>query len=290
MTLKIDRMELADLGQPSQLAQAVHKQIGKGFPVDVEGIALGAGILEIKEHESTSFEGALVTDADKNEGFILVKKGALQERRRYTVGHELGHLLNQWHRPAEGRFECTSADMRAHEGGNDRSRQRMEAEANLFASELLMPLAEVRRRVGKGGVNLEEAVQMSGIFGVSKVAIARRLTDVDPNSALVVSHLDRIQYVVRGAVFPWLSRSKGQPLPPGTISTISTRELSEQDEVDCATWLDRRQDSATVLYEQVLSQGQGYKLTLLVLERSECDDDDAEREARDRSAYNPQFR
>lgn len=290
MEVKIDRMELADIGQPILLAQAVHRQISKGFPVAVEEIARGCGILEIKEHESPSFEGALVTDEEKNEGFILVRKGAMRERRRYTVGHEVGHLLNQWHEASAGRFECTSADMRSRNPVKDRSRQRMETEANLFATELLMPIAEVGRRVGKSGVNLEDAVRLSALFDVSKTAICRRLTDVDSNAAMVVSHLDRIDYVVRGEEFPWLARDKGQPLPHGTISMSSKRELSDQEEVDWRVWIDHKQDDETCLYEQVLVQEKGYKITLLVLDRSACDDDDAEREVRDRSSYGPGFR
>ena len=290
MSLKIDRMELADLAQPLELARAVHQQIPKGFPIDVDQIALGAGILEIREHESTSFEGALVTDADKQEGFILVKKGAIPERRRYTIGHELGHLLNPWHQGDGGRFECVSADMRTRDSGQAKSRQRMETEANLFATELLMPLQEVSRRIGKGGVNLDDAVRLAKIFAVSKVAIARRLTDVDSNAALVVSHNDRILYSVRGKEFPWITRIKDQPLPPGTISLTSKRELSDQVEVDCDTWMDEAQDAETALYEQVLVQDDGHKLTLLVLDRSASDDDDAEREARDRSASSARFR
>jgi len=283
-------MELADISQPRQLAQAVHRQIPKEFPVNVEGIALGAGIRSIERHSESAFEGALVTDEFKNEGYILVKEASPRERQRFTIGHELGHLLNQWHQPTDGKFQCSSADMLASDAGKEKSRQRMETEANLFATELLMPLAEVSKRIGKGGVNLDDALRFAKTFDVSKLAAARRLTDVDSNAALVVSHLDRIKYSIWGKEFPRLSRAPGQPLPPGTISVTSKRELSDQDEVDCSAWLSTRQDLDTVLYEQVLLQDQGYKLTLLVLARSECDDDDAEREARDRSEYSPRLR
>lgn len=282
-------MDLADIGNPVSLAYAVLKQAGQvGFPVPVEEIALGSDILEIQDYEGTAFEGALITTEAKTEGFILVKRGVMPERRRFTIAHELGHWHNGWHKPTGRGFECSKNDLQQRDAGKEKNRARMETEANRFAAELLMPLKEFRRRMGRGGANLQSALSLDAVFGVSRAAIARRLVDADENCALVVSHLDRIQYTVRGDQFPWLSIQKGQSLPK-TISAAPNEGVSDQDEVDPCHWLQKKlQDSAT-LYEQVLVQGNGYKLTLLSLDESACEDDD-ETDASKRAAFNPTFR
>ena len=43
--------------------------------------------------DTTSFEGALLTDPDKSQGIILCRPGVPGGRRRFTIGHELGHFL-----------------------------------------------------------------------------------------------------------------------------------------------------------------------------------------------------
>lgn len=287
--IKIDRMELADIGSPVSLAQAILKQLSPAtFPVPVDEIALGSDILEIKEHTSEGFEGALITDANKSAGYILVKHGAPPERRRFTIAHELGHWHNGWHKPVGQGFECSKDDFRQRSVSKEKGRQQMETEANRFAAELLMPIRDFRKRMGAGGATLESTMSLDRTFGVSKAAIARRLVDADENCALVASHLDRIQYIVKGDQFPWLMLRKGQPLPK-TISARHAAGLSSQDEVDPCHWLQKSLGENATLYEQVLVQGYGYKLTLLSLDESACEDDD-EAEASERSVFNPRFR
>jgi Zn-dependent peptidase ImmA (M78 family) len=106
-------------------------------------IARALDIEEIREAPLKSFEGALITSAEKGRGAIVVNSLSSRQRRRYTVGHELGHFLNPWHMPttASG-FECTRADMLVRSGASQHLKQ--EAEANRFAIELLAPEPRIR--------------------------------------------------------------------------------------------------------------------------------------------------
>ncbi len=107
--MNIDRMALADLANPVAIAAAVLKQWPTPFvQTPVEEIAHAVGITEITEFDGDSFEGALLTDSDKMSGAILYKRGRSEERKRFTIGHELGHFLNPWHVPSGNGFECTS--------------------------------------------------------------------------------------------------------------------------------------------------------------------------------------
>src|SRR3712207_5591168 len=101
MALDLDRMRLEDVGaNPERLAEAIHDQLpGIGGAVPVHDIARALDIVEIREEPLTSFEGALITSPEKDRGAILVNALSSPQRRRYTVGHELGHFLNPWHKP-----------------------------------------------------------------------------------------------------------------------------------------------------------------------------------------------
>ena len=144
--LVLDRMAIEEAGaNPQLMAEAIHSQLGDlSGAVPVHLIALALDIDEIREEWLTSFEGALITTAEKGYGSILVNKGSSWQRRCFTVGHELHHLLNPYHRQtADIGFECRREDMIVAVGDSGHFRQ--EAEANSFAIELC-PVSEFAGR------------------------------------------------------------------------------------------------------------------------------------------------
>jgi PAS domain S-box-containing protein len=125
-------------------------------------IARALDIEEIREEALTSFEGALIASPEKGRGSILVNKRSSSQRRRYTVGHELGHFLNPWHKPTTGdQFECTRSDMLVTSGTNRHLRQ--EVEANRFAIELLAPARRLRAYLS-GAADLERVLALALFF------------------------------------------------------------------------------------------------------------------------------
>ena len=128
-------MDLADCGSPEKLVAVILKHHPAWTaPVPIEELAKAVNIIEFRELDADGFEGALLTDANKNKGVILYKAGARDERRRFTIAHELGHFLMPSHK---GNQQCTASDLRESRRGDDH--QRREAEANRFAAGLLMP-------------------------------------------------------------------------------------------------------------------------------------------------------
>jgi Zn-dependent peptidase ImmA (M78 family) len=82
----------------------------------------------------------LLTDRERSCGIILVKKGVSAQRRRFTMGHELGHFLMPSHIPdEEGRFLCSQSDIALLKPKEGDRRAKMEVEANRFSSLILMP-------------------------------------------------------------------------------------------------------------------------------------------------------
>jgi IrrE N-terminal-like domain len=103
-------MDLADCGSPEKLIAVILKHYPAWTaPVPIEEFAKTVNIVELRELDSDRFEGALLTDANKTKGVILIRAGARKERRRFTIADELGHFLMPSHK---GNQQCTAADLR----------------------------------------------------------------------------------------------------------------------------------------------------------------------------------
>jgi len=177
--LQLDRMAIEDAGSnPERLAAAIHDQLrlAKG-PVPVAAIAAALDIVEIWTAATRGLEGALVTTEERSEGIIMVRAGATQQRRRFTVGHELGHFLNREHKTTtETGFACTEKDLATPwptfpDAG---WRRVQEAEASRFAIELLAPRRLIRPTILRGTPDLEKVLTLSRELDISREAGARR--------------------------------------------------------------------------------------------------------------------
>lgn len=176
--MTIDRMELADCGSPERLLIKIFKQNPNlPIPVPVDSLAHEAGITDFRELDTDSFEGGLITLAEKAEGIILVRRGMPAPRRRFTVSHELGHLLIPAHAVPAGGFHCTTADMR--EARTDNQHRRQEAEANRFAAGLLLPAPHFRKDLEKlKSPDLQHVFDLRKRYDASIEATARRYSEM----------------------------------------------------------------------------------------------------------------
>lgn len=278
--ISIDRMELADVGNPTAIAMAVTRQLGKSppIPVPIEEIAEAVGIGDIVEFDNEAFEGALITDSDKMSGSILCRRGVRIERRRFTVGHELGHYLNPWHVPSGRGFECTTRDMRSEDAPQLTGRPKWEAEANAFAVEVLMPQEPFASRLRKvRSLDIEAIVRLSDEFQVSKIACARRILGFEQETcAIIISRHGKMEQAYRTREFPFISLRKGMELSRDCVTRRFTGDIgacSSLDSTEPSFWTDRALRGRE-MFEQVLTQQDGWRLTLLVCEESEEEEDD----------------
>jgi Zn-dependent peptidase ImmA (M78 family) len=276
----IDRIELADIGNPKLIAQAVLRQmeLATNKPTPVEALAEAVGISSIETLSNESFEGALITDLDKMEGIILCRAGVPYQRRRFTIGHELGHYLNPWHVPSGVGFECTTANMLASGSPALTGRPKWEAEANTFAAELLMPTETFGLSLRKvKNLEIDTVVRLADVFDVSKLACARRITEFNTEDcAFLLSKDGIVNQVYRSKGFPYVPLSKGSQLPQRCISRQfagSSDEQSELEPSEPSYWSDQLKKNRAY-FEQVLVQNDGWRLTLLVTEESDDEDEE----------------
>jgi Zn-dependent peptidase ImmA (M78 family) len=259
--LKIDRLDLDGAGSPSALVTRILEvERDLPIPVPIEALCARLDIVAIEELHTDGFEAALVTDACKATGAILIAKDRSRQRRRFSIGHELGHFLIPTHMPpAEGRFLCSSADLRQLETKDQARRARMEGEANRFSALLLMPppilRAELRRSASP---DLAELVRLAELFDVSKEAMARAYASYHAEAvAIVIAKAGRVMRIYRSATrFPRLEHTIGDHVPVQSIahearSAIGTVSSARQCGSDL--WLsDYEARTVATMTEQVL--------------------------------------
>lgn len=218
--MKIDRMVLADKFTPQAIAASIIRQLGEVKPpIPVKEIAFAVGIKEILEKDLDNMEGGLHYNSGKTIGAILVNRGSIEGRKRFTIGHELGHFLILDHYPEKtDQFLCTSEDMQEKDTSQDA--KRMETEANAFAASLLMPTSLFRKEAKAMGVPLiENILSLAEKFKTSKEATANRYANiVDRPCAVIFSKDDVIRYAITNGSFAWLKFSKGDVLPNHMIA------------------------------------------------------------------------
>jgi len=111
-------------------------------PVDVAKLAEQMGIAVHFEPADDELSGFLLRDVDRFKALIGVNKNHPPSRQRFTIAHELGHLLLH-----EGEPLHVDRGMKVNlrDGTSSQGTIIEEKEANLFAAELLMPAHFIRK-------------------------------------------------------------------------------------------------------------------------------------------------
>jgi hypothetical protein len=169
--------------EEAMIAAALRERLQLPPKVDLDQLARDLN-LSIVEVESQSFEGALLRSSRKSSGRILVRRGIREvERKRFTIAHEIGHYVMH----GVQQVPCSS---RVIEGWKA-SQPKPEREADTFASELLLPSADVTKRVNNRWPSMQVISDIAGHFGSSMTAAARKFCDVAPQACAVVWSSER---------------------------------------------------------------------------------------------------
>lgn len=152
---------------------------------------------------------------------IIVNSQIAQTRQRFTLAHEFGHVLIPWHIG----MICSYSNVDGHTDGADEAYWDMEAEANRFAAELLMPqhwLKALHEEKKNPAYTAKTAVRLCG---TSMQAIIIALNNSLP-PGYVYASLDSTGHVLNS------SCSKGtfaSALKPGAYLDASS-QLSESEQ------------------------------------------------------------
>lgn len=142
------------------------------YPVPVEELAEGEGA-EVRYRTFDGNISGLLLRTDDGEFVVGVHAKHSRTRQRFTIAHELGHLLMHPGRPAIVEHLTRAAKVNFRDGTSALATDREEIEANQFAAGLLMP----RKLVEQEFQRLLETHDVESIPG-----ILARSFDVSPQA------------------------------------------------------------------------------------------------------------
>lgn len=130
----------------------------KRYPVDLEHVCNELGI-KVKRNKPLGKDGYLVCQNGKK---IILVNGRITNRHRqnFIIAHELGHFL--LHR--EQLYSCDHISEAINQNVNSQVQER---EANTFASELLIPHAELVTHIPITPVTFSDIFHIADTFDVS---------------------------------------------------------------------------------------------------------------------------
>lgn len=158
MAIDVDR-----LSRPERLLWG--HGVRKPEHIDLEAIAVAKGA-HVVYRRLDGCAARLVAAGDR--AVISVAMDDNLGRRRFSLGHELAHWMQDTKRIS---FKCTSTDI----GPQNAEAKTIEADANSFASQLILPDYLVWPWVGDRKPSLDLANEMGGDFQASLTASALKL-------------------------------------------------------------------------------------------------------------------
>lgn len=245
--------------EPEAYARALLERLRIAGVPDVRSVATALHV-RVLERALDRCEGMLVRVKGTAQGVIAVKSTMREEtRKRFTIAHELGHLLL----PGHDDYGVCSMEVIENWARDVKVRER---EANAFASELLMPLGLVMQMVKAQEPSFTVIERLAAAFHTSLTASAYRFATVTPYAvALVWSQAGQVRWAKRSEEFKeWLRWREavdartfaadlvsGQSVPPGFHA------------VPADAWLESGGADSTLLEESRLLPGYDAVLSLL---------------------------
>ncbi|BAT58413.1 hypothetical protein GJW-30_1_00938 [Variibacter gotjawalensis] len=186
--------------------------------------------LQIEFRELDEFDGALVKTGQKTWCAIVNSRIASSGRRNFTLAHEIGHFIGHRHLAEE--FRDTHEHM--HQFGIEG----LEAEANNFAAQLLMPQDEVRGfAVGEFTIHNLEALRNH--LDVSWQAAGLRWVEVsDREVGFVVARDGMVNWgrASRKALENGIFFRSASETPENSPSLLATAGLKFRADHDRGEW------------------------------------------------------
>lgn len=273
----------APIPEANRLSVLLNAALGaERFPVDVEQLAIGYAaqfshddpITRVIGDALPGFEGALygLERAGKRE-WALIYNSAIEVpgRIRFTMAHELGHYI--LHRQGRDTFECSEDDMLRWES----EAKRIEAEADVFASYLLMPIDDFQRQVRGDLVDLEVLDKCAKRYGVSLTAATLKWLEFTSQRAVLVVSRDGYVLWARSSKSALESgafiktRAGPVPLPDGSLAGSQDLTAPERHglELPARTWFPREPEHMNLREMKIVSDRYEQTMSLLILPKAE---------------------
>lgn len=237
------------------------------FPIDVAEIAQSYSQsvfpddpITIVEGQpfSNNFEGALIKNPGKSEwGIFFNSSISSQGRRNFTLAHELGHYLIHRNRHSDGIY-CERSDMWTW----DSDYGLMEAEANQFASHLLMPRDDFEACTAHfKRPSLVDFEPVKDRYRVSITAAVLRWLEITPKRAMIVVSRDgnvdwawSSKPLLRSGVY-LKPKQRIEPVPVNSVAaSANTDGFHQSVDLPAGVWSVREEVQESALFSEYHDQ------------------------------------
>ena len=136
---------------------------------------------------SDAFEGALIPNPAHNGEWAILYNNGIKSKGRinFTLAHEFGHYLLHRHLLSQGQ-RCARRDMLNWQT----SEALIENEANLFASNFLMPAEDFAKQLYNNEISKTLILSLAERYNVSITAAALRWLQLCKDRAMIISSRD----------------------------------------------------------------------------------------------------
>lgn len=169
-------MDISRLLPEEKIANRFIKRLNLSPPVNV--LELVKSYADFEEDNLPGEVDALCIQRKSDKPLVILDALQASKRKRFTLAHELGHLIIPWH---TGTMICHTE---GHLKYDDYSYTQIEAEANRFASELLMPSYWVQDVI-ESNTDMKDII--SEVYFTAEVSIFAALIAIAKN--LPIGHL-----------------------------------------------------------------------------------------------------
>lgn len=171
-------------------------------PIDnVTNVVESAGVIVMHRPLGTASQDAVSTWPASGHPMMVVNTGLATDRQRFTIAHELGHLVM-----------------------HDAPGEDQESQADQFASEFLAPAAQVRQDLaGLTTRDMPRLMALKAKWGVSIAALVRRAHDLGE-----LSDADYRAYQIQLSRLGWRQNEPGTLTPedPRLVDRLITQRMS----------------------------------------------------------------
>ena len=231
--------------------------IEKPEEIDLEGIASYCGA-DIREEKLDNCEAQIIGVGDRAQ--IIVNVRSSYERRRFSIGHELGH----WRYHYGQSFICRAKDI-----GEDKVKSLTDPEkvADGYAVDLLLPQFIFEPLAGQyEHASFQAVLELKERFSTSITATALRFVDFCPETCMLICH-DR-------AARKWFKHGKHVPpqlFPRNKIDEdsfafdvlIGKSDKSGLRKIPAEAWFEVNSREDYEVYEDTIQIDNGKVLTLI---------------------------
>ena len=231
--------------QPDDILKKLGIYESKDIDLDLVAYSLNACV---KRAALSNCEGSIIGTDEK--AIITVNDRASPQRQRFSLGHELGHWVND--RGKNLTYRCNINDMRQRSMSKENFRQQKEVRANQFSAELMMPNHIFLRYSNNLDITTDSVNYLADEFKVSCTSTAIRFVEVNSYPCMIVcwDKAGNRRWFFRNRIVPdsiWPHKKIMQPREAFT--------LSNNLEVDADKWVNYEGSEDYSVVESIFSNG-----------------------------------